>query len=127
MLVLLQERSVHLGACLSRDGVRKGDKFDFKYYVSGTQVCSAFFQKALDVSNHIMVTARGRVLENDTLPHEHGNTRARSFGVKKQYLCAFLERVFQEKGNHNPMKMQCIMPQVCPPRKLICCKFIASV
>ena len=111
-MFVFQERAVYLAACLARDGIRnKDDKFDFRYFIGNTKVCTAFFQTALDVSNHTMVGTRKRVLDNDTLPPVHGNTTSRHFGIKKQYLCAYLERLFQEKGNHNPERLQLIMPQ----------------
>ena len=110
-LYVFQERAVYLAACLARDGIRNDERFHFRYFIGETKVCGPFFQEAVDVSNHTMVGARKRVLDNDTMPPVHGNTNSRHFGIKKQYLCAYLERVFQEKGNHNPMKLQCIMPQ----------------
>jgi hypothetical protein len=73
-----------------------------------------------------MVGARKRVLDNDTMPPVHGNTNSRHFGIKKQHLCAYLERVFQEKGNHNPMKLQCIMPQELS-KEMIYVDYLASL
>ena len=52
-LYVFQERAVYLAACLGRDGIRNDDRFDFRYFIVETKVCSAFFLEALDVSNHI--------------------------------------------------------------------------
>ena len=126
MLCVFQNRASYLAGCLSRDGIRKENQFDFKYFIDTTKVCGSFFQKALDVSNHTMVACRRRVLDNDTLPPVHGNTNHRHSGVKKQYLCAFLESVFREKGNYNPMKMQIVMPQELS-KEMIYVHYLASL
>jgi hypothetical protein len=73
-----------------------------------------------------MVGVRRRVLENDVLPPVHGNTTQRHFGVKKQHLCAYLERVFKEKGNHSPTKLQVIMPQELT-KEMIYIEYLASL
>ena len=47
--------SSYLAACLGRDGgIPNVDRFDFRYFIVETKVCSAFFPEAVDVmSNHI--------------------------------------------------------------------------
>ena len=45
--------SSYLAACLGRDGIPNVDRFDFRYFIVETKVCSAFFQEAVDVIGHI--------------------------------------------------------------------------
>ena len=60
-LYVFQERAVYLAACLGRDGIRNDDRFDFRYFIGETKVCSALFQEAVDVIGHIKLDVSNHI------------------------------------------------------------------
>ena len=53
--------SSYLAACLGRDGIPNVDRFDFRYFIVETKVCSAFFLEAVDVIGHIKLDVSNHI------------------------------------------------------------------